>query len=106
MKCRKPLNRPYSFNRNNVQSRKPEVSVMKSCERKRIKVFLFLLLTAGLAVLILTAASGADFVPQTSVFSAPKNPPAGFSQIVEPNVLLLIDTSGSMTFFMDNDSST
>jgi type IV pilus assembly protein PilY1 len=62
------------------------------------------MMMAGLAVLILSAAFGADFVPQTSVFSAPKNPPAGFSQIVEPNVLLLIDTSGSMVFYLDKDN--
>jgi type IV pilus assembly protein PilY1 len=88
-----------------VKPRKPEVSFMKNQRKNRATVLQYMIFLAGLITFLIAPASIA-FEPQTNVFSAPKNPPAGFSQIVEPNVLLLIDTSGSMTFFMDNDSST
>jgi hypothetical protein len=88
-----------------VKPRKPEVSFMKNLRKNRATVLQYMIFLAGLITFLIAPASIA-FEPQTNVFSAPKNPPAGFSQIVEPNVLLLIDTSGSMTFFMDNDSST
>lgn len=78
---------------------------MKNQRKNKATVLQYMIFLAGLITFLIAPASIA-FEPQTNVFSAPKNPPAGFSQIVEPNVLLLIDTSGSMTFFMDNDSST
>lgn len=78
---------------------------MKNLRKNRATVLQYMIFLAGLITFLIAPASIA-FEPQTNVFSAPKNPPAGFSQIVEPNVLLLIDTSGSMTFFMDNDDST
>lgn len=65
------------------------------------------LITFGILLatfLIAPVFAGSD--DSKSVFSAPKSPPEGFSLIVEPNVLLLLDTSGSMTFFMDNDDKT
>jgi len=78
---------------------------MKNQRKNKATVLQYMIFLAGLITFLIAPASIA-FEPQTNVFSAPKNPPAGFSQIVEPNVLLLIDTSGSMTFFMDNDDST
>jgi len=88
-----------------VKPKKPEVSFMKNQRKNKATVLQYMIFLAGLITFLIAPASIA-FEPQTNVFSAPKNPPAGFSQIVEPNVLLLIDTSGSMTFFMDNDDST
>jgi hypothetical protein len=78
---------------------------MKNLRKNRATVLQYMIFLAGLITFLIAPASIA-FEPQTNVFSAPKNPPAGFSQIVEPNVLLLIDTSGSMTFFMDEDKPT
>ena len=75
---------------------------MKRKPRNRVNVFGYLLAGSVVMSLMLSLAFAAD-EPPTTVFSASKTPPAGFSQLVEPNVLLLIDTSGSMTFAMDGD---
>ena len=76
---------------------------MRKNEKKYFKNLRRALLATGILSLLLTPSFAA---PVTSVFSANKNPPEGFSEIVEPNVLLLIDTSGSMTFFMHSEDST
>lgn len=62
-----------------------------------------------LAIILLTAGSSAvfaDFTPKTDLFSADKDTPLGFTNLVEPNVLLLIDTSSSMTERMSSGTST
>jgi type IV pilus assembly protein PilY1 len=51
-------------------------------------------------------AAFAAFTPKTDLFSATKDTPLGFSNLVEPNVLILIDTSGSMAYKTESDSST
>lgn len=65
----------------------------------RILIVIFLLSIGSSAVF-------AEFAPKTDLFSADKDTPLGFTNLVEPNVLLLIDTSGSMAFKMENNVST
>jgi type IV pilus assembly protein PilY1 len=48
----------------------------------------------------------AEFTPRKDLFSAEKDTPLGFTNLVEPNVLLLIDTSGSMAYRMRSSTST
>lgn len=74
--------------------------------KDRSAKFIIIAVMGVLLATLITAPVNAAFEKQYSVFSALKSPPEGFSLIVEPNVLLLIDTSGSMTFQMDNDNST
>ena len=76
---------------------------MENQRKNKATVLQYMIFLAGLITFLIAPASIA-FEPQTNVFSAPKNPPAGFSQIVEPNVLLLLDTSGSMVFYLDKDN--
>ena len=78
---------------------------MRESKYKSAK-FVFIAVMGVLLAALVMAPANAAFEKQYSVFSALKSPPEGFSLIVEPNVLLLIDTSGSMTFQMDNDNST
>lgn len=78
---------------------------MRDWKSRSTKYKLYALIVALLAVVCITPADAA-FKEQYSVFSALKSPPEGFSLIVEPNVLLLIDTSGSMTFHMEDDYTT
>lgn len=78
---------------------------MRESKYKSAKYIFIAVMGVLLAALVMAPANAA-FEKQYSVFSALKSPPEGFSLIVEPNVLLLIDTSGSMTFQMDNDNST
>ena len=80
---------------------------MKARKPKASHSLFFKALFAGIAfVFIFAMNSQAAFTPKTSVFSASKPDPLGFSQLVEPNVLLLIDTSGSMTFRMSENETT
>jgi len=53
-----------------------------------------------------SSAVFAEFAPKTDLFSADKDTPLGFTNLVEPNVLLLIDTSGSMAYRMRSSTST
>ncbi len=80
---------------------------MKSRKPKASHSLFFKALFVGIACAIMCATnSEAAFTPKTSVFSASKPDPLGFSQLVEPNVLLLIDTSSSMTERMDSSTFT
>lgn len=65
----------------------------------RILIVIFLLSIGSSAVF-------AEFAPKTDLFSADKDTPLGFTNLVEPNVLLLIDTSGSMAYRMRSSTST
>lgn len=53
-----------------------------------------------------SSAVFAEFAPKTDLFSADKDTPLGFTNLVEPNVLLLIDTSGSMLWGMKSSTNT
>lgn len=78
-------------------------------KNKSKRAFLFPVLWSLLAIILLTAGSSAvfaDFTPKTDLFSAEKDTPLGFTNLVEPNVLLLIDTSGSMAYRMRSSTST
>lgn len=78
-------------------------------KNKSKRAFLFPVLWSLLAIILLTAGSSAvfaDFTPKTDLFSAEKDTPLGFTNLVEPNVLLLIDTSGSMAWRMKSSTTT
>lgn len=65
-----------------------------------LSVLILIFLSAG------SAAVYAEFTPKKDLFSADKDTPLGFTNLVEPNVLLLIDTSGSMAYRMNSSTST
>jgi hypothetical protein len=66
-KCRKPLNRLYSFNRNNVKPRKPEVSCMENQRKNKATVLQNMIFLAGLITFLIAPASIA-FDPRQMFF--------------------------------------
>lgn len=67
--------------------------------------------SAGLVLAVVltffpTLVWGAPSNSSAELFSADKDTPLGFTNLVEPNVMILIDTSGSMAYYMHTESST
>lgn len=59
-----------------------------------------------LFILLPLAFPGVAANDKTELFSADKDTPLGFTNLVEPNVMIFIDTSGSMAYYMHTESST
>lgn len=83
------------------------MEVEKGMKMRMRKVLVGCVVSCVLAVAGCSVPSPASaFTPKTELFPGTKGSPVGYTNLVEPNVLLLIDTSGSMTFRMRNDTST
>jgi len=68
---------------------------------RNVKILLFLI-----PVLIISMSSIAMASDDDSILaSLSKQAPAGFGRMLQPNVLLLLDSSGSMTFWIGSNSS-
>jgi type IV pilus assembly protein PilY1 len=78
---------------------------LRKAAAARIRLTVLGLVFIALAVFFFRNASNADTSP-IRLASLYKDIPTGFSEEVQPNVLLLLDTSGSMTFRLDRNTST
>lgn len=79
---------------------------MKNKSDRSFRFPAFLGLALLLTVILSTQSAYGAFTAKTDLFSADKDTPLGFTNLVEPNVLLLIDTSGSMAYRMRSSTST
>ncbi|MBL3540672.1 PilC/PilY family type IV pilus protein [Aminivibrio sp.] len=79
---------------------------MKNKSERSFRFPAFLGLVLLLTVILSTQSAYGAFTAKTDLFSADKDTPLGFTNLVEPNVLLLIDTSGSMAYRMRSSAST
>ena len=75
---------------------------LSSFNKRRIAAILLALLVATISYAAISSGDPAS-KPLASFF---KPIPSGLSDTLQPNVLLLLDTSGSMTFRMDSGSDT